>query len=150
MQRFEFAKSPKTTVTKEEAAAMIELWTREAEAQNAGAIDLRDVAEVLHISEGQAGVLLSRVRGETPSRKTALHPLLRLALLTLLAPTLVYSTAAIYVLLADLFKGRPFEPLDLAGLLIALAWTVGWFRYLRRAFAPRLAALSRHGVIRGN
>lgn len=122
---------------------MVELWTRESEASQATTLDLRDVAEALHISDDEARVLLSRVRGEPVKRPNGLPLCARIPLFFLLAWSLVYAAAAIYFISAASFKGQYLLGWDKFFLTLSLVWTFYWLLYFRRNVAPRLAPLVR-------
>ena len=144
MNGAQFGREPeRRLVTQDEAAAMVALWSRHAEEAASGLLELRDVAETLHISESDASALLAQVRRSARPAKRPMAKPLAAVLCFFLAMSLISSATAVCILGSDLFHGRHFEAIDAFCLWLHLAWVLGWITYYRRPLARAFGGVAR-------
>ncbi len=130
-------------VTQQEAAEMIELWTRTSETHDPATLDLRDVIEALHISEAEGMSLLAQVRGQTPAPPvTGKLTAPSIVLHTLLALSLLASTSAFLSVLSWTASGIAGAS-ELRIGFVAFLWTFGWLYYYRRPVKRFFAGFGR-------
>jgi hypothetical protein len=130
-------------ITQQEAAEMIELWTRTSETNDPPTLDLRDVIETLHISEAEGTRLLTQVRRQAPAAKqlSATSVILH----TLLALSLLASISAFCSVLSWTASGIAGAS-ELRIGFVAFLWTFGWLFYYRRPVKRFFAGFGRRLV----
>ncbi len=119
------------SVTQEEAASMIELWTRLDESE--ALLKLTDVSEALHISEGEAQGLLAQVRSKPTSSALSTSRVRVTVLRGLLAVSLFLASLFIGGCLADLHSGgHRLTATDWLTAAACATWIIVWLWYYRR------------------
>jgi hypothetical protein len=120
-------------LTQAEAAEMIELWTRNYEVGSGELVDLRDVVEALHISEAEGQRLLSQIRQRTTQPTRPLPSVLAAGLYLLLGASVLLCLALVLLMIVSIWNGSRPDPGWLLLFAAALAWSVTWISYYRRA-----------------
>lgn len=133
------------SITQQEAAHMIELWSPRNSEGRTSMLNVDDVREVLSISEAEAMALLAQVRRETPIP-------FRRPRLTSLQATVLYATLGLSVLsggsyaiwVAKLFlEGSRLGDGDVKGAILGALWSFLCIWYFRRPIKRVLTGLGR-------
>ena len=129
-------------ITQQEAAEMVELWTREHEGGD-GTVDLRDVAEALHISEVEGRRLLARVRKEPEPVRTLGPNMTRMLRTLLLGLCMVYGTTFSIAVLQLIVAGTDLRPETKVVAVAVFLATLTLFWYYRRPITRFFGGLGR-------